>query len=63
MVQDESVFKKIENFEINGKFPLHIAVITGQLRVVDFYLRKNFHINKLDSDGNSPLYYAIRNQY
>lgn len=57
---DEEVYRQIENFEIAGKFPVHLAALSGKVPTMDFLVRKNFHINKIDADGNSPLFYAIK---
>lgn len=57
---DQETYYQIENFEINGKFPIHLAAIQGSYEIMSFLLSKSFHINKIDSDGNSALYYAIK---
>jgi hypothetical protein len=39
---------------------VHLAALSGKVPTMDFLVRKNFHINKIDADGNSPLFYAIK---
>ncbi len=38
---------------------MHIACINGYLEVVEFLLKENVNLDKIDSTGVSPLYHAI----
>lgn len=48
--------------DYEGKNPLHIAGIFGQKEVAEFLVKIGIDVNSLDSNMNSPLYYAVKHK-
>lgn len=40
-------------------WPIHLAVESQSIEIVDFFLKNNVNINRKDSSNNTPLHYAI----
>ena len=53
-----SIFLQLEQEE-DGMTPLQIACHKGHEKVVKYLLEVKVDVNKADSDGNTPLHFAL----
>lgn len=51
-------------FKINrdGFTPLHLAIIQGNLPLVNLLLSQNVNVNALDNEGHSIVHWAVGNE-
>mmetsp|Transcript_8304 Transcript_8304/g.6199 ORF Transcript_8304/g.6199 Transcript_8304/m.6199 type:complete len:80 (-) Transcript_8304:362-601(-) len=50
-------------FDYRGRSPLHVAVATGNLEIVQFLVHQGVNINIYDKSGSTPLFHAVKRSY
>ena len=50
----------VNDFDHNGRTPLHLACSEGRLEAVEYLINSGADIDVIDSKGNDPLKDAVR---
>lgn len=59
LIQELITRDAVDTANASGLTPLHIACAAGRVEAIDLLLRNGASINKLDSNGRSPLIHAV----